>query len=43
MEENRLNCADYEALKERGRDRKVEEPNALGKRIMAKRNANMKG
>ena len=34
---------DYLGLAARGRDRKAEEPNALGKRIMAKRNANMKG
>ena len=36
-------AGDYLGLAARGRDRKVEEPNALGKRIMAKRNANMKG
>ena len=32
----------YAALASRGRDRTAEEPNALGKRIMAARNANMK-
>ena len=32
----------YAALAARGRDRMAEEPNALGKRIMAARNANMK-
>ena len=36
-------AGDYLGLAARGRDRKAEEPNALGKRIMAKRNANMKG
>ena len=32
----------YAALAARGRDRAAEEPNALGKRIMAARNANMR-
>ena len=32
----------YAALAARGRDRAAEEPNALGKRIMAARNANLK-
>ena len=32
----------YAALAARGRDRMAEEPNALGKRIMAARNANLK-
>ena len=35
-------AGDYLGLAAKGRDRKAEEPNALGKRIMAKRNANMK-